>query len=69
MPGRDADHLPLSSAVVKKEYSYTSTPPMVRTACTEHQCLYKGSRYLTLYIIYKPTNTYKWERMKLVLPR
>jgi len=32
-----------SSAVVKKEYSYTSTPPMGRTACTEPQCLYKGA--------------------------
>jgi len=38
--GRDADHSPPSSAVVKKEYSYTSTPPMGRTACTEPQCLY-----------------------------
>jgi len=34
-----------SSAVVKKEYSYTSTPPMGRTACTESQCLYKGAPY------------------------
>ena len=31
-----------SSAVVKKEYSYTSTPPMGRKACTEPQCLYNG---------------------------
>jgi hypothetical protein len=23
--------------------SYTSTPPMGRTACTEPQCLYKGA--------------------------
>jgi hypothetical protein len=42
-PGRDADHSPHSSAVVKKEYSYTSTPPMGRTACTEPQCLYNGA--------------------------
>ena len=35
-----------SSAVVKKECSYTSTPPMGRTACTEPQCLYKGALYL-----------------------
>jgi len=34
-----------SSAVVKKEQSYTSTPPMGRTACTEPQCLYKGDLY------------------------
>ena len=32
-----------SSTVVKKEYSYTSTPPMGRTACTEPQCLYNGA--------------------------
>jgi len=41
-PGRDADPSHLSSAVVMKEQSYTSTPPMGRTACTEPQCLYKG---------------------------
>ena len=45
-PGRVADHSPPSSATVKKEYSYTSTPPMGRTACTESQCLYKGTLYL-----------------------
>ena len=31
------------------EWSYTSTPPMARTACTEPQCLYKGALYLYLY--------------------
>ena len=41
-PGRDADPLLPSSAVVMKEYSYTSTPPMGCTACTEPQCLYTG---------------------------
>ena len=46
-PGRDADPSPLSSAVAKKE-SYTSTPPMGRTACTEPQCQYKGALYLLL---------------------
>ena len=39
-PGRDADPSPPSSAVVKKEQSYTSTPPMGRRACTEPECLY-----------------------------
>ena len=48
-PGRDADPSPPSSAVVKKELSYTSTPPMDRTACTEPQCLYKGALYLYFY--------------------
>jgi len=45
-PRRDADPSPPSSAVVVKEYSYTSTPLMGRTACTEPQCLYKGDLYL-----------------------
>ena len=27
------------------QYSYTSTPPVGRTACTEPQCLYKGALY------------------------
>jgi len=32
--------------MVKKEYSYTSTPPMRRMAYTAPQCLYKGALYL-----------------------
>ena len=31
--------------------------------------MYKGALYLTLYIVYEPTNTYKWERIKLVFTR
>jgi len=27
-------------------FTYTSTPPMSRTACTEPQCPYKGALYL-----------------------
>ena len=38
--GREADPSPPYSPVAKKEYSYTSTSPMGRTACTEPQCLY-----------------------------
>jgi len=34
--------------LVMKEHSYTSTPPMGRTACTEPQCVYKGALYLYL---------------------
>jgi hypothetical protein len=45
-PGRDEDPSLPSSAVVMKEYSYTSTPPTGRTACTEPQYLYKGALYL-----------------------
>jgi len=44
---RDADPSPPSSAVVKKEYSYTSIPSMGRTACTDLQSLYKGALYLS----------------------
>ena len=47
-PRSDADHSPPFSAAVKKEYSYTSTVPVGRTACTEPQCLYKGALYLYL---------------------
>jgi len=43
-PGRDADPSLTSSAVVKKEYGYTSTPVGL-TACTETQFLYKGALY------------------------
>jgi len=39
---------PLLVPLVMKEYSYTSTPPMGHTACTEPQCLYKGALYLYL---------------------
>jgi hypothetical protein len=51
-PGHDADPSPPSSAVVNKEYSYTSTPPTDRTACTEPQCLYKGALYLYFTLLY-----------------
>jgi hypothetical protein len=54
-PGRDADPSPPSSAVVMKEYSYTSTPSIGRTACTEPQCLYKSDLYLYLFTDKYPT--------------
>ena len=34
-------------------FTYTSTPAMGRTACTEPQCLYNGALYLYLYL-YSP---------------
>ena len=37
---------PLLVPLVMKEQSYTSTPPMGQTACTEPQCLYKCAPYL-----------------------
>jgi len=55
--GRDADPASSSSAVVKKEYSYTSTPPMGRTACTEPQCLYKGA------VFFLPTNEQELDQL------
>ena len=39
---------PLLVPLVMKQQSYTSTPPMGRTACTEPLCLYKGDLYLYL---------------------
>jgi len=37
-------------------FTYTSTPPIDRTACTEPQCLYNGALYLYLYLysLYRP---------------
>jgi hypothetical protein len=39
----------LYTASVPVQYSYTSTPPIGRTACTEPQCLYNGELYLYLF--------------------
>ena len=49
-PERNADPSPPSSAVVMKGYSYTSTPPIGCTVCTEPQCLYMGALYLYIYL-------------------
>jgi hypothetical protein len=51
-PGRDADPSSPSSAVVMKGYSYTSTPPTGRTACTGPQRPYKGALYLFTQIMW-----------------
>ena len=42
-------------------FTYTSTPIMGRTACTEPQCLYKGALYLYLYLYshYGPYGLYR----------
>jgi len=37
---------PILVPLFMKEWSYTSTPPMGRTACTEPQCLHNGALYL-----------------------
>jgi hypothetical protein len=49
---------PPSSAVVMKEWSYTSTPSMGRTACTEPQCLYKGGPYLFFFYCIQCTHKF-----------
>jgi len=51
--GRDVT-LTHSTAVVKKVYSYNSTPPMGRTACTEPQCLYSIAIPLLLLWTVRP---------------
>jgi len=40
----------LYRASVPVQYSYTSTPPMGRTTCTEPQCLHNGAINLYLYM-------------------
>ena len=45
-------------------FTYTSTPPMDRTACTEPQCLYKVALFLYLYL-YSPYGPYSFYRASL----
>jgi len=55
-------------------FTYTSTPPMCRTACTEPHCLYSGALYLHLYLYspYVPYGLYRTsvpvQRCTLTLP-
>ena len=49
-PGRGSSHPIHLVPRLRKEYSYTSIPPIGRTACTELQCLYKGALYLYLRV-------------------
>ena len=49
-------------------FTYTSTPPMDRTACTEPQCLYKGALYLYLtaeLYLYSPYGPYCLHRVSV----
>ena len=55
--GQGTDPSPPSSAVVKKKCSYTSTPPMGRTACTEPQCLYSTAIPLLLLWAVRPVQS------------
>jgi len=49
-------------------FTYTSSPPMDRTACTETQCLYNGALYLYLYL-YSPYGLYGLYRVKVPVQR
>jgi len=49
-------------------FTYTSTPPMDRTASTEPQCLYNGALYLYLYL-YSPYGPYGLYRSSVPLQR
>jgi len=49
-------------------FTYTSTPPIDRTACTEPQCLYIGALYLYLYL-YSPYGPYSLYRASVCVQR
>ena len=49
-------------------FTYTSTPPMDRTACTQPQCLYNGALYLYLYL-YSPYGPYSLYRASVPVQR
>jgi len=48
-----------ASTRVHFTFTYTSTPPMCHTACTEPQCLYNGALYL-----YLPKHWYQMTRLQ-----
>ena len=48
--------------------TYTSTPPMDRTGCTEPQCLYNGTLYPYLYL-YSPYGPYGLYRTSVPVQR
>jgi len=49
-------------------FTYTSIPPMGRTACTGPQCLYNGALYLYLYL-YSPYEPYCLYRASVPVQR
>jgi len=56
------------STTVHFTFTYTSTPPMDRTACTEPQFLYNGALYLYLYL-YSPYGPYIMYRASVPVQR
>jgi len=49
-------------------FTYTSTPPIGRTACTQPQYLYNGALYLYLYL-YSPYGPYSLYRASVPVQR
>jgi len=49
-------------------FTYTSTPPIGRTACTDPQCLYNGALYLYIYL-YSPCGPYSLYRASVPVQR
>ena len=59
----------LYRASVPVQYSFTSTPPMGRTACTEHQCLYSTALpLLPLWAVRPVQSLSACTRVHLTLP-
>jgi len=59
---------PSACTTVHFTFTYTSIPPMCRTACTEPQCLYNGALYLYLYV-YSPYVPYGLYRASVPVQR
>jgi len=57
-----------ASTTVHFTFTYTSTPPMDRIACTEPQCLYNGALDLYLYL-YSPYGPYSLYRTSVPVQR
>jgi len=59
---------PSACTTVYFTFTYTSTPPMDRTACTEPQCLHNGILYIYLYL-YSPYGPYGLYRAPVPVQR
>jgi len=57
-----------ASTTVHFNFTYTSTPLMDGTACTEPQCLYNGALYLYLYL-HSPLEPYSLYRASMPVQR
>jgi len=59
---------PSACTTVHFTFTYTSIPPMCRTACTEPQRLYNGALYLYLHL-YSPYEPYGLYRASVPVQR